>query len=46
LRLVSFWSICFRTILKQEASVSVNLPTFTGYCESAFMNIYQVEFLH
>jgi len=30
-----------RTILKQEASVSVNLPTFTGYCESAFMNVYQ-----
>ena len=34
-----------RTILKQEASVSVNLPTFKSYCESAFMNIYQTNAL-
>jgi hypothetical protein len=30
-----------RTILKQEASVAVNLPTFTSHCESAFLNAYQ-----
>jgi hypothetical protein len=35
----------FRTILKQEASVSIKLPAFTDYCEKAFMNVYQTNAL-
>uniref|UniRef100_A0A0N5AWY4 PRELI/MSF1 domain-containing protein n=1 Tax=Syphacia muris TaxID=451379 RepID=A0A0N5AWY4_9BILA len=29
-----------KTILKQEAAVAVNLPAFTDYCESSFLNTY------
>lgn len=29
-----------RTILKQEAAVTVNLPAFTDYCENSFLNTY------
>jgi hypothetical protein len=32
-------------VLKQEASVSVNLPAFTDYCEKAFMSVYQTNAL-
>ncbi|KAI6203440.1 PRELI/MSF1 domain-containing protein [Aphelenchoides besseyi] len=34
-----------RTVLKQEASVVVNLPAFTDYCEKAFINVYQTNAL-
>jgi len=34
-----------KTILKQEASVSVNLPAFTDYCERTFMSVYQTNAL-
>lgn len=34
-----------KTILKQEASVSISLPAFTDYCEKAFMNVYQANAL-
>jgi len=34
-----------KTILKQEASVSISLPAFTDYCERSFMNVYQTNAL-
>uniref|UniRef100_A0A7E4W6J1 PRELI/MSF1 domain-containing protein n=1 Tax=Panagrellus redivivus TaxID=6233 RepID=A0A7E4W6J1_PANRE len=34
-----------RTVLKQEATVSVNLPAFTDYCEKAFLTTYQTNAL-
>jgi hypothetical protein len=34
-----------KTILKQEASVSINLPAFTDYCERAFLSVYQTNAL-
>uniref|UniRef100_F1KUI9 Protein slowmo 2 n=1 Tax=Ascaris suum TaxID=6253 RepID=F1KUI9_ASCSU len=30
-----------RTILRQEAAVTVSLPAFTDYCEKTFLNVYQ-----
>lgn len=30
----------FRTILKQEASVSITLPAFADYCEKTFIGVY------
>jgi len=30
-----------KTVLKQEMSVEVDLPAFTGYCEQSFLNSYQ-----
>ncbi|CAD5206253.1 unnamed protein product [Bursaphelenchus okinawaensis] len=33
----------YRTLLKQEAAVVVNLPAFTDYCEKAFLNAYQTN---
>ena len=35
----------YRTILKQEAVVVMNLPAFTDYCEKAFINVYQTNAL-
>jgi hypothetical protein len=34
-----------KTILKQEATVNVNLPAFTDYCEKTFLNTYQTNAL-
>jgi hypothetical protein len=34
-----------RTILKQEATVTVNLPAFTDYCEKIFVETYQTNAL-
>ncbi|VDK71564.1 unnamed protein product, partial [Anisakis simplex] len=31
----------FRTILRQEAAVTVSLPAFTDYCEKTFLNVYE-----
>ncbi|VDM43509.1 unnamed protein product [Toxocara canis] len=30
-----------RTILRQEAAVTVSLPAFTDYCEKMFLNVYE-----
>ncbi|VDK60989.1 unnamed protein product [Anisakis simplex] len=30
-----------RTILRQEAAVTVSLPAFTDYCEKTFLNVYE-----
>ncbi|VDO34868.1 unnamed protein product, partial [Onchocerca flexuosa] len=32
-----------RTILQQEAAVSVDLPAFADYCEKMFLNIYETN---
>lgn len=32
-----------RTILRQEATVKVDLPAFADYCEKTFLNIYETN---
>uniref|UniRef100_A0AC34FNP6 PRELI/MSF1 domain-containing protein n=1 Tax=Panagrolaimus sp. ES5 TaxID=591445 RepID=A0AC34FNP6_9BILA len=34
-----------KTILKQEATVNVNLPVWVDYCEKTFLNTYQTNAL-
>ncbi|GMS85701.1 hypothetical protein PENTCL1PPCAC_7876, partial [Pristionchus entomophagus] len=32
-----------KTVLTQEASVTINLPAFTDYCEKTFLHVYETN---